>query len=77
MNRYRTTTWNAKLAFAGLTIAVALTVLESVVGGMLHADPERIAARREAITAQALAAEKSRELHEGKVMSAEVRYDVR
>lgn len=77
MNRYETKNLKAKLAIGAATIAVAVAVLESVVSGMLYPDPDRLAARKQTIAAQAEEVEKARALQDGQVKAAEMRYGKR
>jgi hypothetical protein len=75
MSPYTTMTWTAKLVIAAMTIALAAGLLEWVVGGMLSADPDSVAARKQTIEAQAERVHQTRALQSGHVYTASLSDD--
>ena len=77
MNAYKSTSRTAKLAIAFLTIALSVGVLETVVNGMKHPDPNTVAMRQREIAAKADQVQQARALQEGQVKAAELRHGKR
>ncbi len=77
MNAYKSTTRTARFAIAIITIAASAGVLELVVNGMKHPDPNTVAMRQQEIAAKADQVQQARALQDGQVKAAELRHGKR
>ena len=65
MNAYRPSSTKSRLAMAALTIAVSAGLLETVACSMLFPDATAVAAREQALNAQAAQAQQLRDVGPG------------
>ena len=70
MKTYHGTSIEFRIAAAVLSLAIAAGLLDVVAGQFLYPDPQTVAARRDAMTAQADQAARVRALARGDVKSA-------
>ncbi|MFO1315271.1 MAG: hypothetical protein U1F58_06665 [Burkholderiales bacterium] len=72
MKTYGAAGWKHRVVFLAATIALAVGGLEMVARGMMHPDPETVAARRQFIAAEAERAGQIRDLEKGEIRFATV-----
>ena len=72
MKTYSATGWKHKVVFLAATIALAVGGLELVTRGMMHPDPETVAARQKFIAAEAERAGQIRDLEKGEIRYATI-----
>ena len=77
MKTYHTIGWKQKVVFLAATIVVAVGGLELVTHGMMHPDPDTLAARTQFIAAEAERAGQIRDLERGEIRYATIAVEAR
>ena len=72
MKTYGATGWKHKVVFLAATLALAVGGLELLTRGMMHPDPETLAARQQFIAAEADRAAQIRDLEKGEIRYATI-----